>query len=280
MTDVLPIIVINLDRVPERMDFVNAQFGGARLGAAVTRFSAIDGRAGDFAPTGYAPHQWRDRWELERSEQAVFESHRAVWDLIANDHARGAIICEDDVLVSQGFGAVFDHLDLTRFGVVKLDGFSAARRYGAVHWMGGMTVRPILEAVPSAACYAISQATARQLVAQSASYCATLDDYLFTPRSGITPVQLFPALAVQAMCCVATEDTAVPDPVGQSERAAPQTNPRQASKGPLLFRLLKEMRRAITKTRARLGGDAALITSGGVIMQPDLALDLPPYRTG
>ena len=32
---------------------------------------------------GYAPHAWRDRWELELSERAVFESHRALWQEVA-----------------------------------------------------------------------------------------------------------------------------------------------------------------------------------------------------
>ena len=277
MISPLPIFVINLDRVPERWGFVRAQFEGAGLGHAVQRASAIDARAPGFDAPGYAPHRWQDRWELEPSEQAIFESHRALWIRVADTCPDGAVICEDDILISQEFAGTLQALDLARFGIVKLDGFSAKRRYGPALQANGLTLRPIREAVPSAACYAISRPAAQKLVQDSQRYCATLDDFLFARRSGTSPVQLFPAVAVQAMCCVADAGRTVPGQAAQSERAPPQASSRKAGKGPLAFRLLKELRRIGRRLAVALGADRRNRRLGGIVARPDLAADLPPY---
>jgi len=272
----LPVFVINLDRVPERWAFVRNQFEQVGLGQDVTRFQAVDASAADFTAPAYAPHSWRDRWELDPSEQAIFESHKAIWQKVAVDHPGGAVICEDDILISRQLPDTLRVLDLDRFGVVKLDGFSAQRRYGPMVESAGLILRPILEPVPSAACYAVSQAAARQLVAAAQEYCETLDDFVFAPRPGLTPVQLFPGVAVQGMCCVDT-GLRVPGTVSQSERAT-QEKPRSAQKGPFSYRLTKECKRLLRRARLATGADRRLIAKGGLHARPELAADLPAYR--
>ncbi len=272
-----PVHVINLDRVPGRWQFTRDQFAAAGMTDAVHRFSAVDAKAPDFSASGYAPHSWRDRWELTASEQAVFESHRALWRLVRDHHRAGAVICEDDILVSGRFAAAYAALDLDRHGVIKLDGFNAVRRYGPARAMGGWSVRPILEPVPSAACYALSAAAADLLITASQRYCATLDDFLFAARPGLTPVQLFPAVAVQGMCCIDDTEGPLPGGIAQSERAGPG-GVRRAGKGPLPYRLAKEGRRAWARTRNALGADRRLFAAGGVQAMPKLADDLPGYR--
>ncbi len=266
------IFVINLDRHPERFAFVKDQFETSGLGARLHRFSAIDARSDGFSALGYTPHSWTDRWELTLSEQAVFESHRALWAQIAEQEPNGALICEDDILVSHRMASVLDTMPLDRFGVIKLDGFSAVRRYGPPQ-LGADAYRAILEPVPSAACYGLSQAAAQTLLTASETYCDTLDDFLFRRRPGITPVQHFPGVAVQGMCCVATE---VPDFIAGSDREGAAG--RQAAKGPAAYRLRKEWRRSWTRLRHKAGGDSALQRSGGIIAMPPLVDDLPPYR--
>lgn len=275
----LPVHVINLERVPARWDFVRAQFAAAGMTDAVHRFSAVDARASDFHASGYAPHSWGDRWELTASEQAVFESHRALWRQVCDHHPKGAVICEDDILISGRFGDALAALDLECYGVIKLDGFNAARRYGTAQAMGGWTVRPIVEAVPSAACYALNARAAGMLIEASQSYCATLDDFVFAARPGLAPVQLFPAVAVQGMCCVQGLAGPIPGEIAHSERDAPGTTPK-ADKGPALYRLAKEGRRALIKARIALGADRRLTAAGGLLAVPQLADDLPDYRHG
>lgn len=276
MTGQIPIFVINLDRAPERMAFVQSQFAAAGLPGAVVRFPARDAQDRDFAAPGYAPASWRDRWSLRRSEQAVFESHRAVWQRIAAGAASAAVVCEDDILVSALMAEALQDLEIDRYGVIKLDGFSASRRYGPAIDMGRFFVRDILGPVPSAACYALGPVAARRLLEDSARYCVTLDDFVFGKRRGLRPVQLFPAVAVQGMCV--KDAAAVPAPVLHSEREAGQTPQDRADKGPWHFRLAKEALRSAGRIRRALGADRRLRAEGGLIACPDLAPDLPPYR--
>jgi len=274
----LPIIVINLDRVPERMTAVKAQFTRAGLARQVDRFAAIDAQQPGFTVPGYSPGSWRDRWALLPSELAIFASHRAVWQQVADGRAQGAVICEDDILVSTRFGLALRALELDRLGIVKLDGFSAARRYGPVAQAGEFEVRDILEPVPSAACYAIGKAAAQRLLAESATFCATLDDFVFARRKWVRPVQLFPAVAVQGMCC--GSDPSVPEAIAQSERDPSSAPPRpSADKGPLLYRARKEGARTFRKLKAALGSANRLKKRGGVICRPNLARDLPAYKS-
>ncbi|WP_146348063.1 glycosyltransferase family 25 protein [Phaeobacter marinintestinus] len=276
MTADLPIFVINLDRVPDRIEEVRAQFDAVGLADHVRRFSAVDASAAEFTAPGYAPASWHDRWSLLASEQAIFESHRAVWQRVIDDGLPGAVICEDDILVSDSFPTSLASLELERFGIVKLDGFYAARRYGPPEAMETVSVRPICEHVPSAACYAISRTAAAALLSDSQQYCMTLDDFAFMPRAGIHPAQIFPAVAVQAMCVA---DAGVVRVMASSERGGDAMRAGgKANKGPVLFRLRKELTRLKTRLSRKMGGDTALLAAGGIIARPDLAPDLPPYR--
>ncbi len=255
----LAIFVINLDRAAARMQRMAQRF--AALGLQPLRVAAVDAAAPAFAAPGYAPGAG-DRWALLPVEQAIFESHRQIWQRMVDQDLPAALICEDDLLLSRDLPQALADLDPGAHGVIKLDGFSAARRYGPLQG----DLRAIAEPVPSAACYALSQSAARQLLQDSQQYCATLDDFVFAPRVGLQPMQRFPALAVQEMCVSAPTDARV------SALARPD-------KGPLGFRLRQELRRGLRRLRRKLGGDRALIARGGVIARPDLAPDLPPYRS-
>jgi len=275
MKATLPIIVINLDRVPDRMEAVLAQFERVDLLESVERFSAVDAALPNFSAPGYAPGSWRDRWALLPSEQAIFASHREVWRRVAEGAAAGAVICEDDIVISKGFSAVLQSLENELYGVVKLDGFSACRHYGPEMQMGEFVVRDIIDAVPSAACYSISKAAASRLLKDSAQFCATLDDFVFAAREGLRPVQLFPAIAVQGMCCEG--DQLVPAAIAKSERAT-NTIRSRADKGPFFYRLQKELKRTGKKLARALGADRRLVRRGGVLCRPHLADDLPKYK--
>ncbi len=259
----MQIFVINLDRSPERFSAIQAEFAKVGLDHHLNRISAIDARDPGFEAPGYTPHSWRDRWELKRSEQAVFESHRAAWRRIADLEDTVGIVCEDDILVSTAFPRVLEVLEGQHFGVVKLDGFNATRRYGRATEVDGWQLRAIVEPVPSAACYAVSSAAARHLLADSESYCETLDDFVFRARAGIDPLQLFPAVAVQQMCCISPDSEEVPE-TSQRERQ----DSSKAAKGPAAYRVLKEIRRSLRKRNLR-GFEAHM---------PALCDDLPRYR--
>ncbi|MDP5217882.1 glycosyltransferase family 25 protein [Ruegeria sp. 2205SS24-7] len=259
----MQIFVINLDRSPERFSAMQTEFAKVRLEQHLNRISAIDATDPGFAAPGYTPHSWRDRWELKRSEQAVFESHRAVWRRIADIEDTVGIVCEDDIFVSTAFPSLLAALEGQHFGVVKLDGFNAMRRYGPATEMNGWQLRAIVEPVPSAACYAVSSAAARRLLADGETYCETLDDFVFRARTGVDPVQLFPAVAVQQMCCISPGSEGVQE-TSQRERQ----DSSKAAKGPAPYRVVKEIRRSLRKRNLR----------GFEAYMPALCDDLPRYR--
>lgn len=254
--------VINLDRDPGRFAETLEQFDAAGLKDCVERVPAIDAQAPDFASPGYAPHSWLDRWELKLSERAVFESHRFVWQRIADGEDAFGIVCEDDILVSDTFAEVLGVLDFDAHGVIKLDGFSADRRYGDVQSMGGRDLWDIVEPVPSAACYAVSKGSADILLRASERYCATLDDFVFAPCAGQQPVQLVPAVAVQRMCCIVQEGT-----TGGMDSTRESRDQTSRAPGPFSYRLRKEFRRGLQR----------LHNGSRPKMRPTLADDLPDY---
>lgn len=256
------IYVINLDRDPDRYTGVQQQFEAAGVLSLVVRVPAVDAQAPDFSSPGYAPHSWRDRWELKLSEQAVFESHRSVWQRIADGTEPCGIVCEDDILVSSEIAQLLPRLDCARHGVTKLDGFATDRRYGETAQMAGIETWEIVQAVPSAACYALSQTAARILIAQSQSFCDTLDDFLFRPRDGISPAQIHPAVAVQQMCCDVAGNT------GRLVSVREARDGSQVARGPLLYRLVKQVKRGVRQIQTR----------GNPKKRPGLASDLPEYK--
>lgn len=258
------------------MTAVLTQFKRAKLTEHVERFPAVDALKSGFDAPGYSPHEWRDRWALMPTEQAVFTSHRELWKQVLDGPTTGAVICEDDILISSSFSSVLEVLDIERYGIIKLDGFSACRRYGPEMEMGKLCVRDILEPVPSAACYAISKAAAHLLLEDSRKFCATVDDFLFASRKGVRPVQLFPAISVQGMCI--GDDQKIPQSIALSERNS--ENVRSiAKKGPFVYRLSKELRRTSRKLSRILWADRILFRRGGVQCRPYLSNDLPKYKT-
>lgn len=257
------VYVINLDHDSERLRETMQEFHAAGIGEMVERVPAVDAASPEFQAPGYAPYSWRDRWELKRSEQAVFESHRDVWRRIADGDAAQGIVCEDDILISVDMPGLLDALDCDRFGVVKLDGFDAERRYGAELDMKGRPVWEIVEPVPSAACYALSRAAAARLLADSVVYCETLDDFVFQPRAGLQPVQLARGVALQRMCCEA------PKAAGKPASLRERRDQSRANKGPSPYRAMKEGKRLLHRLRIR----------GSRKRRPTLAAGLPPYRS-
>lgn len=272
----LPIIVINLDRAPNRLIAVLEQFDRAQLSKNIKRFSAMDAMSPNFFAPGYAPGTWRDSWALSTSAQACFFSHREVWKSVAEGTATGAVICEDDIMISKNLGAVLQTLEIERYGVIKLDGFSAYRRYGAKMKMGDYVVREIVSLVPSSACYAISKAAARRLLEDSSKFCTPLDNFVFAARKDLHPVQLFPGIAVQGMCRV--DDKLVPEAIRASGRNVDDMIVPRVEQGPFLYILHKKLKRAGLKLARAVVTDRQLIRHGGGKFRPHLANDLPQYK--
>lgn len=274
---VTPIYYINLDRVPERRAFMEGQF--AAQGLAAQRISAVDAFDNP-QPPEYAPASWLDRWSLTTSEVACFESHRLAWRTIRDGAAPCGVVMEDDAILSAGFGAALEGLPEAALAadVIKLDGANQKRRLGGFRDVAGVPLRPIEQTIGSAAAYLISRAAAAKLEARAARYCDHLDDYIFTPRADWAPMQLDPAVAVQGMF-VHEDPSARDQSVDKSERTSDTRINAGASRGPLRYRLSKEVKRSLRKLRWAMGGDTSRLASGGLIGFPPLADDLGRYRS-
>ncbi len=164
-----PLLLINLDRSTERLACASEEF--ERLGLAMTRLPAIDGRRLSTAQlsAAYDPILNRRRYfaPLHRGEIACFLSHRLAWERIVASGARFGVVFEDDVVLGHKLPAVLTALDARPldWDVVKL--FSANIRVAqeiASLAEGVRLVRPWVVALSGAA-YCVSGRGAQKLLA-------------------------------------------------------------------------------------------------------------------
>lgn len=256
------VFYINLDRVPERREFMEAEFAKAGLSNAI-RFSATDAKAeGALEGNGYVPGTG-NRWGLKQSEIACFESHRAVWKQIVDQGLRTAAIFEDDVEMSASAGGVIETIlsNGQVFDFVKLDYSPKPLRFGPQETIGGVMARPMLEMAPSAAAYILSQEGCRKLLSWSENYSDHLDDFVSIPRPDWRMFQVFPAVGVQMIWSKQQGQTV--ETVKVSERSQDKTTNSGLDKGPLWFRVRRELQAAGRKLRWRMGRQKRLLRQGG-----------------
>ncbi len=257
------VFYINLDRVPERRAFMEAQFAKAGVIEPI-RFSAVDARQADaLEGNGYVPGVG-SRWGLKQSEIACFESHRTVWQQAVDQNLKAAAIFEDDVEMSSRLGQVIDSLveNADRFDFAKLDYSPRSLRFGAEEEIGRVTVRPMLEMAPSAAAYVLSQEGCRKLLAWSQQYSDHLDDFVSIPRPDWRMYQVFPAVGVQMIWSKQQQDL---KQVKTSEREGDQSTNTGLDKGPFWFRARRELFAAKRKLGWRFGGQKKLLDQGGFV---------------
>jgi glycosyl transferase family 25 len=195
------VLVINLDRAPERLQHMEREF--ARIGVAFTRLAATDGQAGDFDSHVNALEGRR----LSRGETACFISHRRCWQaLVASGESHGVVL-EDDVFLGEGAAPFFRDADWfpTKAGIVKLETYLAPTviAKAPVATVEGRGVHLLTGKHLGAGAYALDAATARMLVEASATIDRQVDDFLFDPDGepfGRARVhQLVPAVAIQGL---------------------------------------------------------------------------------
>lgn len=270
------LVCINLDRVPARWAFMSDEAARAGVADDLERLSATDGAApGEIA--GYEPHRWSPRWELTRSETAVFDSHRRAW---ARGLETGApfVVFEDDVHLSLRFRAGLSAAGsaLRPGGVIKLDGVYQTGRYGPPEPLpDGFALRPLRQITHSAGCYLVSPEAARDMLNAARRFCDHLDDFVLNPAAPWAPRQLEPAIALQS---VLAADRETPEVVSESERLSGSATRHGKARGPLAYRAAKEMRRTGRRLWRRTLGDRLLSATGGHIGAVPLAEDLGPYR--
>ena len=273
-----PGFYINLDRVPDRARHMEAELRSAGIDA-IERSPACDARAGVEA-SGYVPATWGPYWSLTPTDIACFESHRALWARVAASEL-AHLVFEDDILAAPELGAAASELSQAAetFDLIKLDGAPGTVRLGPVQAIAGYQVRPVLHVLPSAAAYLLSPVGADKLIRYSERYCDHADDFISRPRPGWRAFQLVPALVVQGMFATGSVAARLPKTVAASERTAdPRIDAGHKQKGPLLYRLGKELRRGGRRIARAAWADRQLLAAGGLVGEIPLAEGLGPYR--
>ena len=281
MTSKYTIYYINLDRAPERAAFMDTQLSKLGLSPFTQRVAAVDA-LDQKNESAYEQQKRTSRWMMLESEIAIFESHRKIWKRIVKNQQAHTVILEDDVFLSNDLRKTIDTVlsSISKYDVVKLDGFDLPKvLFGSGIHLNGLTVRPILSAVGSAACYLVSLSGAQKLLDQSSTYCDVVDDFLFEPRVNWSALQVEPAVGVQGMFLNAKYTNAFPKAVSQSERTQIQSINGKRTKGPLSYRVKKEFLRLAKKIFMKYLGKQLLLNNSGKIGPITLAPDLGKYNS-
>jgi len=271
---------INLDRVPERRDFIESHFPNRQI-SNIIRLSATDAKD----PSALTNAGFRSgiggRWDMPRSAIACFESHRRVWQQIGNEDLAAAAVFEDDVYLSDTASDVIARLmdAPEKYDIVKIDYSPKFLRFGPELDVNGVILRSILQTMSSAGGYILSRSGCRKLLECSSEYGDHLDDFVFMPRPGWSVYQVFPAVAVQLVLIEGNTGSDLAGGFTLSERTSDPVINDQPQKGPLSFRIRKELGRVARKFHWRFGGDARLIREGGFIGNISLAPDLQEDST-
>jgi glycosyl transferase family 25 len=196
-------LVINLDRSPDRLAHVSAEFG--RIGIAFERVAAVDAlRRPDLSEMTMRTEASLP-WRLADTEIGCLLSHRACWSMIAMGDDAHAAVFEDDIVFAAKAGALLADSSWVPAdaGIVKLEtvfhrtlvgllgigaghGFSAKRLHGLHLGCAG---------------YIVSKRTAAALIEATSEIGIPVDHVLFDPEHQPAPgwvgYQLSPALCTQ-----------------------------------------------------------------------------------
>lgn len=271
---------INLERSTQRKQHMLSEARRIHLDG-LRDFPAVDAKifkASQLSPY-YKPKSWSYYWELTLGMLATFESHRLLWEACEKQKKAPFLICEDDIILSKKMPSVIEELaqHMEKFDLVHLDASPGIYRLGKPQKWGKIEVAPVLQPLSSAAAYIISPSGAKKNAKLARNgFCDHPDDFITRPHKNYRVFQVLPAVAIQGMF---VNQQNVPPEIRESEREAiPQLNT-PISKGPIAYRLAKEMWRGTRRISRKYFSDRGLLNRGGSIDTIPLAKDLPNYRT-
>lgn len=199
----MKILLINLDRSPERLKRMDALLTG--FGLTCERVPAVDGRQLSDAE--------KQRWlggeekfyRLGPGEIGCFLSHRACWEIIAAGSDSHAVVLEDDVHIGANAGEIMGDAGWipADADIVKLE-TTLRRTYvekSPAAQVAGRRVSRLRGEHTGTAGYIVSRRGAEKLLASSPTFSDPLDQFMFNPLSrafgDLVTYQLLPALCVQ-----------------------------------------------------------------------------------
>jgi glycosyl transferase family 25 len=194
-------LLINLDRSPQRLAWMQAEFD--RLGLQFERVTAIDGR--DLSGADMERHA-RPRLDGEiwtPPEVACFLSHRKCWQIVADGDAEYCAIFEDDIHVGPEVAPLVSDPCWIPAGadLVKMEAPTEELHQGAPGNIGRRhRLYPSGENWVGSAGYILSKRLARRLMEVEALDC-TVDQFLFDNKlasRGFVSHEIRPGICIQA----------------------------------------------------------------------------------
>uniref|UniRef100_UPI003BABB1EE glycosyltransferase family 25 protein n=1 Tax=Stappia sp. TaxID=1870903 RepID=UPI003BABB1EE len=199
----LPILLINLDRAPERLARIKERLDAR--GLAFERVAGVDARALSRAEIerhveGIGHWGW-----MTEGEVACFLSHRKCWRLIVEREMPHAVVLEDDVVPGRFAGEILERDDWipAEADLVKLETDLKPVRLSARASGRGETfeVARLHSSHYCAAAYLVTRHTAQRLLKATERFRDAVDEMLFVERSALCRslgiFQMLPAPFVQ-----------------------------------------------------------------------------------
>lgn len=226
-TDQVPIYLINLDRRPDRLDYMAGQL--ARLGLSWQRFAAVDAQTVPDATIDREIDRHRALIRMPRGSQCCTLSHFEVWRLIAAGSAPGAFVIEDDIELAPAVVALARDANwlAAPVDIIQLErkGGSSAKLLGPTLGLtpDGRAIRELFSRTGGSGAYYIRRETALRLLADKGLVRIPIDHLLFNASASrlarrMRVAVLNPALARQSRDQFASDITATPPPRSLSSR--------------------------------------------------------------
>jgi glycosyl transferase family 25 len=193
---------INLDRRPDRLEHVTAEF--RRAGLAFERLPAVDARdPAVAAAAARLPVSFRGI-RISAGAYACLQSHRLAWQRLLDSGDRLAAVFEDDVILAPdlGFLALDDWVpgdaELVKLETFRVRVHLSRRR---IDLGGGNALARLQSTQMGSAGYVIRSDVARRLLDLTEVTGDPVDEIMFNTRLGFAPgaviYQMIPAPAVQ-----------------------------------------------------------------------------------
>ena len=212
----LPAYLVNLDRRPDRLDFMRTQLDG--LGLDWSRVSALDGRSasdGDFDPRiareGHII-------PMGLGSQCFMQSFLNGLALFEASGREAALFFQDDVELSPELGAFAQNADWVpeHIGLVQFEKWVERRpekllgpAIGTLP-VAGRSLHPLYSRTGGAAAFMIRRSAAQMILHGSARFRFPADHLLFSPNVSpyfydIGVAMILPGLAVQRMDTITSD---------------------------------------------------------------------------
>lgn len=209
MSTQIPIVVINLDRRPDRLAFMSDQLQA--LGLTWTRKSALDAQTATDAQIGKEVALENHLIRMGRGSQCCAISNFDIYrDLLASD-APAVLVLQDDVELSPDIVPLLTDISLIPDGIelIQLEHFGSKKSSilcGPPHptAAANRNVHQLYSRVGGAGCYLITRRGAEIILANKGILNVPIDHLLFSPNSSSVFAKvgvgvISPALATQRM---------------------------------------------------------------------------------